>query len=718
MLKRIPLVLIASLALLAGCGVKSSNPPPSPSPNAGFHANFYLSTSGLQLPFPNDLTLSPPPSSSNSSDGTVNLPVPDPTDYSNPLVAINALDGFSSTAPITEQFSKPIDPSTLPGNVYVFSVTTDPQQGYAVVGVNGLLTEGTDYTLSLSAADPSVLEITPTGTLGADQSFMVVLTNGIKDTSGDPAQASPQFAELKKDIASGTTPSDPTLAQVAPLFAAMLGAAQQAGGINPADVSMIWTLSTQSEGDVLAAIAASAAPGAIAFQDLGHTTSYFNSQLQGYAEVFVGKLTLPYYSGIPTANNPLPPLTHFWTGKNGGFLTRYNTEAAPTGTVSVPVIMTIPAQGSPYFQQGGTYPANGWPVAIFQHGITRDRLDDLAVADTFAQFGVATIAIDLPLHGVTKSSNPFYQNQLVAQTDPNLVTGERTFNLPTGLDTNPPAPGTSIAPSGTYFINLGYLLTSRDNLRESVADLLHLTETLPTAQFTTMNNGAPTSETFNAMDTYYSSLSLGSIVGIPYLAEVPKIPGYGTSIDVRSATLSEPGGKIAYLLETSPTFGPEIRQGLEQEGLTPGTLPYEYFFQWAQTAVDSGDPLNYASQAASNIPINMTEVVGDSSNPPDQVVPNWTEDLLINAMGLTQYGQSTIDTNGIRGVVKFTAGSHGSIIDPGTTSASATVTQQMQLEMGVFAAGCLPIIPGCPSTGGPPNGATMDIAFPNVVQQP
>jgi len=710
MLKRIPLVLIASLALLAGCGVKSDNPPPSPNPNAGFHANFYLSTTGYQLPFPNDLYFS------GSADGTVNIQgLPDPTDYSNPLVAINALDGFSSTAPITEQFSKPLDPSTLSGNVYVFSVTTDPQLGYAVTGVNGLLTEGTDYTLSVSAADPSVLEITPTGTLGANQSFMVVTTTGIQDTDGAPVEASSQFAELKQDIAAGTTPSDPTLAQVEPLFAAMLGATQQAIGLDPANVSMIWTLSTQSEGDVLATTAASATAGAIAFQDLGETTSGINPQLQGYAEVFVGKLTLPYYSGIPTAGDPSPALTDFWTGQGGSFLTRYNTRAVPTGTVSVPVIMTIPAQGSPYFQQGGTYPASGWPVAIFQHGITRDRLDDLAVADTYAQFGIATIAIDLPLHGVTDKTNPFYRNQLVAQTDPNLVTGERTFDLPTGLMTNPPTPGTSIAPSGSYFINLGYLLTSRDNLRESVADLLHLTETLPNAQFTTLSGGAPASEKFNAMATYYSSLSLGAIVGIPYLAEVPNIPGYGTNIDVQSATLSEPGGKIAYLLETSPTFGPEIQQGLAQEGLTPGSLAYEYFFQWAQTVVDSGDPLNYSSAAANNVPINMTEVVGDASHPPDQVVPNWTEDLLINAMGLTQYGQTTIDTNGIRGVVKFTAGSHGSIIDP---SSDANVTSQMQLEMGVFAAGCLPGVPGCPSTGGPPNGQTMDIAFPSVVQQP
>ncbi len=706
MLKRIPLVLIASFALLAGCGVSSNNPPPSNS----FQAEFYITSTvsnystGFNIPFPNDLYFN------GSTDGTVNIPgLTDPSNYSDPLVAINALDGFSSTAPITEQFNKPIDPKSLSGNIYVFSVTTDPTQGYAVTGVNGLLTEGTDYTLSVSSSDPSVLEITPTGTLGADKSFMVVITSGVKDTNGDPAQASPNFTTIKDALATNKVPSNPTLASVMPLFGAMLTAANQAAGITPDKVSMIWTFTTQSEGDVLQNIAKNAQPGTMALQDLGKTTKDINPQLQGYAEVFVGKLSIPYYAGIPSSSDPTAPLTNFWHAANGGFLTRYNTQAAPTGTVTVPVIMTIPAQGSPYFAGGGTYPSAGWPVAIFQHGITRDRLDDLAVADTFAQFGIATIAIDLPLHGVTDPNNPFYDNQLAAGAPTNVTTGveERTFNLPA------PAPATGIAASGTYFINLNYLLTSRDNLRESVADLLHLTETLPSAQFGTINSGTPTIEKFNTLATYYSSISLGSIVGIPYLAEVPNIPGYGTSIDVQSATLSEPGGKIAYLLQTSPTFSPEINQGLAQIGLVPGTLGYDTFFQDAQTAVDSGDPLNYAATAAANIPINMTEVVGSSSNPPDQVVPNWTEDLLVNAMGLKTYTTSTVDTSGIRGLVKFNSGVHGSLLDP---TSDPLVTQQMQIEMGVFAGGCLPgSVPGCPSTGGLPNGQTMDIAIPSVV---
>jgi hypothetical protein len=703
------LALIAALVLLAGCGVSSHNAKPSPPPNAEFHADFALSNTGYILPFPNDLYFS------GSSDGTVNIPgLPDPSDYSEPLVAINTLDGFSSTAPITESFSAPLDPNSLAGNVYVFSVKTDPSKGYTVVGVNGLLKPGTDYTLAVSGVAPSVLEITPTTTLGADASYMVVVTSGLKDTNGDTAQGSEQFMELKKDIAAGTQPSDPTLAKVEPLFAAMLGAARQAAGIDPADVAMVWTLSTQSEGDVLATIAANAQPGAFAFKDIGETTHDINSDLSGNAEVFVGTLILPYYSGIPTPGSLAAPLTAFWHGPGGSFLTRDNTKAVPSGTVTVPVIMTIPAQGSFYFTHGGSYPADGWPIAIFQHGIDGNRLQDLAIADAFAQFGVATIAIDLPLHGITDPTNPFYQNQLVAKVAPKLVTGERTFDLPEGLATGAPEPGT-IASSGTYFIDLSYLLTARDNIREAEADLLHLSASLPGARFGTVNNGAPMLEKFNAMRTYYSSLSLGAIVGIPYAAEVSKLPGYGTTLDVQSGTFSEPGGKIAYLLKTSPTFGPIIQQGLEQSGLTPGTRPYAEFFQWAQTVVDSGDPVNYAARAAATMPIDMTEVVGDANHPPDQVVPNASEDLLINAMKLTQYGQTAVNPKGIRGVVKFTAGVHGSILNP---TPNPTVTAQMQLEMAVFAAGCPPGMPGCPASGGPPNGETLDIAAPSVVQQP
>ena len=702
MRRRPSLALVAALALIAGCSASSNNPPPSNNPNSGFSARFALSDTGYILPFPNDLYFN------GSTDGTVNIQgLPDPNDYGNPLVAINTLDGFSTTAPETEAFTAPISAQSLtPASVLVFEVTTDPSQGFVVTGIVRELQQGVDYTVAPSTSDPSVLEITPTTALAPETSYMVVLTNGITDTDGAAAAPSATFAELEQDIAAGTTPSDPTLAQVEPLFGAMLQAAAGAG-IDPSSVVLAWSFSTQSEGAVLSHIAANVQPGTITLTDTGLTTADVNPQLQGYAEIYTGDITIPYYSGVPTQSDPGAPLTDFWHGAGGSLLTRYNPAPVPTATLTIPVMMTIPSLSSPYFLLGGQYPPNGWPVAIFQHGITGDRTNLLAVADTFGEAGMAAIAIDLPLHGITDTSNPFYQQCC-----------ERTFNLPEGLDTGNPQPGT-IAPSGTYFINLAYLLTSRDNLREAVADLLRLTETLPDVSFTaTVQGGGTQTEQFNADASYFTSISLGAIVGIPYLAEVPQIPGYGTGIVVHSATLSSPGGKVAYLLQTSPTFAPQVNAGLAQEGLVPGTVAYDEYFQQAQTVIDSGDPLNYAAAAATNFPINLTEVVGDpqQGNPPDQVVPNWTTDLLVDAMPLTQYGQTTVDTNGLRAVVRFTAGSHGSLLDP---SSSLIVTEQEQLEMAVFAVGCLPgTVPGCPNGGGPPNGATLDINYPSVVQQP
>lgn len=715
MRKFLSLAFIGAFTLLAGCGVSTNNPSPSPSPNTGFSARFAFSTTGYVLPFPNDFFFL------NSTNGLVNIPgIPVPTDYSNPLVAINTLDGFSTSAPVTEHFTAPIDSKSLIGNktVFVFKVTTDPAKGFAVIGVQGLLTPGTDYTLGVSPDDPSVFTITPTTAFAPASSYMVVLTRGILNTAGVAATPSAEFQQVEASLAGQGSISNPALAQVAPLIGAMLQATTQATGgqVTPNDVVLAWTFTTQTIGTSLTALAKQMQPATIELASTGLTTAVINKALPGYAEIYAGKITIPYYSGIPTTSNPGAPLTYFWHGKNGSLLTPANPLPVATGTITIPVLMTIPAPNSPYFQNGGTYPsATGWPVVVFQHGITRNRLDMLAVADTFAQAGYAVIAIDLPLHGITDTTNPFYENQLFKGTPyANLAAGERTFNLPPGLFTGTPTTG--IAPSGSYFINLGYLLTSRDNLRESETDLLQLTESLPGAAFKGPANTL--TEKFNTHDTYFVGHSLGAITGIPYLAEVTNLPGYGSSIDVRSATLGNPGGKIAYLLQQSPTFAPEINAGLAQKGIVPGTQLYYDFFQWTQTIVDAGDPINYGAPAAKNAPIDLLEVVGDSatSNLPDQVVPNFSTNLLVNVMGLTQYGASTINPQGLRAVTRFLAGDHGSLLDP---TSSLTVTQQMQLQMGVFAYGCLPgVVPGCPTTGGPPNGQTLDIAFPSVVQQP
>ena len=54
------------------------------------------------------------------------------------------------------------------------------------------------------------------------------------------------------------------------------------------------------------------------------------------------------------------------------------------------------------------------PVAIFQHGITRNRSDALAMADGFADQCFVVAAMDAPLHGIvnTGATDPLTAGEL------------------------------------------------------------------------------------------------------------------------------------------------------------------------------------------------------------------------------------------------------------------------------------------------------------------
>ena len=56
--------------------------------------------------------------------------------------------------------------------------------------------------------------------------------------------------------------------------------------------------------------------------------------------------------------------------------------------VTVPVLMTVPNAAS-----GRTKPAAGWPIVIFNHGITRNRTDALAISATLASQGFAVAGL-------------------------------------------------------------------------------------------------------------------------------------------------------------------------------------------------------------------------------------------------------------------------------------------------------------------------------------
>ncbi|MEO8010451.1 MAG: Ig-like domain-containing protein [Dokdonella sp.] len=708
--------LLPSL-FLAACGGGGSNSPRAvdptvPTNNDGSPVTAIITarfdpTNGV-IPFPNNLLLS------GTTDLTLNIPVPNPTDFSNPRVALNAQDGWSTAAPMSTLFSAPIRSTSLVAgaSVRVFQVSlTGP--GGGVTGITRELQPNADFVVALAPSDSSgrTLVVVPTKPLQQLTSYMVVVTNGITDAAGNDATPDQTYFLAKRStpLCVGGVSQEPLLPNATACALEPLRqltnsqlAAANAAGIPRDRVVVSWVATTQSITPVLNAVQARtvAAPtAATAIAPTGLNLSQLNPALPPIADVYIGTIDLPYYLGTPSAAAPTTPLTAFWRAAPGAyvppfagaldptstFVTFANPLPVATSTQKVPLVLTIP--------NNRAKPAAGWPVVIYQHGITRDRSDAFAVAGTLASQGFAVIAIDAPLHGITSATSPLN----IANT-PIAAAGarERTFNLDLSNNTTgAPGPDGVVDSSGTYFINLSSLLTSRDNIRQAVADLLVLSKAIPSMRYTQSGTD------FDGARISFVGQSLGGIIGTVFMGIQP---------DVRVALLNVPGGGIARLLEASPTFGPRIRAGLAASaGLQPGTPDYDSFFGAAQTAIDSADPINWALPANNSLlpskRLLLQEVVGGGNVLPDQVIPNAVPgaplsgtEPLIRILGLASITQTTQSATGIRGAVRFIVGDHGSLLSP---AASQAATQEMQGEMASL------LVSG---------GTVVQIANPSVIR--
>lgn len=744
--KRSPIAVAIAAAALAACGGQSDgNNPQVFDSQVLFDPVPTITTESAIIPFPFDGLFS------GFSAPTLNIPN-DPSSSSYPVVAaINQIDGFSTIGDIFFDIAGFIDYSTLPAHVLVINGSTGK-----------LLVYGTDYTLqneNATAIDPLTRQLSPISSqrsrviieplkaLSPATTYLVGVTTGIATTAGGGVIASPEF-----QIVASATPvsaqNNPELSQLNDTQKATLEALRSqlinpavtklagATGLPAGNIVLAWTFTTQSEGLTLGYLAQNVAAQQTVVASIGEKTDQLGAGLPAGADVYAGFTLMPYYLQN-TSKSVTGPVTSFWQADASKpninpnlpptdaaqphFLGQVPCAAFASGasvngvtqgpststticypvpvaqsTEKIPVIVTVPNSDS-----GRTEPANGWPVVIFQHGITGNRTQMLAIGPALAKAGFVTVAIDLPLHGLTDKTSPFYHNQLFAQAAPALTTGERTFDLDLeNNSTGASGPDGAIDPSGTYFINLHSLLTARDNVREAEADLLTLAKSV--AQLDLNGDGTPD---VDATQIRFASLSLGSIVGIPFLANAPRIG---------AATVAVPGGGIAKLLDASKEIGPQISAGLAAAGVIEGTDDYETFLRFAQTAVDDGDPLNYAAAAVAGHPLHLIEVVDDL------VVPNSTlandgsgffdkvtvssflggTDPLVAAMGLTNLGTvvapttpqtPTINPTGLHVVVKFAGGaSHGSLLSPAgadgvtITAASAAATVEMQTETATF----------------------------------
>jgi len=698
MRSKLILALASTFAFLTACGGSSNSDRASPTPqnnnNNGTpvtgvltacfdpaNANSAGHPCRGSVPLPNNLLLS------GTTDLTLNPPVTDPNNYGDPYVALSSLDGWSTTAPMSAKFNAGVAAASIvPGqSVRLFQVfLTGP--GGGVTGISRELVPGTDFVAALAPSDASgaTLAIVPTKPLEQLTSYLVVLTNGIRDARGNDATPDQVYSFTKRTsplCANGasTDPLLPTatacaLEPLRQLTNSHLAAAAVAG-INRDSVVSSWVFTTQSITPVMQAVRSVTQPGAARLVPTGRTIADFVPSLAPIADVYIGTLTVPYYLSAPTAENPTAPLTGFWKAAPGAYVPPFNqaglspvstnlTFANPfpvkTTDVTIPVLATIPNANS-----GRSKPATGWPVVIYQHGITSNRTTAIAAAQTLASQGFAVIAIDLPLHGLPP------EHPLAIGNSPfGAIAKERTFDVDfANNETGAAGPDGVVDASGTHFINLTSLLTSRDNLRQAVADLFVLTASIPNIDID--GNSVPD---FDSSNIQFVGVSLGAIAGTSFLALEP---------NVNVGLLSVPGGGIARLLDGSATFGPRIRAGLAASGVQAGTPTYDAFMFATQTVIDSIDPINYGWASAQNA-ILLHEVVGSGESLPDQVVPNSVAgaplsgtEPLIRALGLSTIASTTQAANGVRAVVRFTAGEHGSLLSPSVPA----VTVEMQTQM-------------------------------------
>lgn len=651
--------------------------------------------SGGNLPFPINLLFI------GTTDLTLNIPVDDPTDFGDPAVALSNLDGFSTVAPWAVNFvgkdgrATTIDPATVvPGSsVRVFEVTT-------VVGTiapNGIVAElipGQEFVAV--AASAQTIAIVPLKPLKELTTYMAVFTSGIEDNAGNAATADTTYFitqrtdPLVDGNGNSTDPQldDATAQKLEPLrqITNAQEAVAAAGGVDRSSIVLSYTMSTQSITPVTAIVHSLAQPAAATIVPSGMNTAAVGGA--GIADIHVGIISMPYYGGVPSAGNPTAPLNEFWHAAPGAYVPPFDqfgldpsstaiTVANPIPVVqnmqTVPVLVTVP--------NIMPKPASGWPVVVFQHGITRNRTDMLAIADTMASQGFAVIAIDQPLHGVVPAVDPHLAPFYIGNTPFAPVANERTFDVDyIDNSTGAPGPDGITDPSGTHSINLSSLLTSRDNTRQASIDLTVLAHTI----FAGLSIDGDTIPDLDGGNMNFVGQSLGSMVGTPFL---------GVEDLITNAVLSVPGGGIINLLLGSEAFGPRIRAGLAAAGLEPGTAEFQAFVVVAQTVIDSADPINWAAASAGFNTILLHEVIDDS------VIPNSVPgaplsgtEPLIAAMGLTTITGTVQDAGGIRGAVRFVPpASHGSLLSP-TDSPSATVEMQKQMASMIVSGGTAVVV--------------------------
>jgi len=233
---------------------------------------------------------------SGSLDGTLNFPVADPADGSDPFVAINALDGWSTVTPFTLalvlQDGIALDASSVNGSsVRIFETVMGGANDDGCSTINRALackvvselTFGLDFVAQASNNSIAVVPLKP---LKGSTSYIVLLTDNLKDDSDKSVAASVVYTTLQQPL--------PATAEAGGLHSIInsLETSVMAKGVEQSNIIYTAAFTTQSTVDVLANVKAGLANG-IALDEPTITVTDTSSSVADVLKDFLPESSVP-----------------------------------------------------------------------------------------------------------------------------------------------------------------------------------------------------------------------------------------------------------------------------------------------------------------------------------------------------------------------------------------------------------------------------------------
>jgi pimeloyl-ACP methyl ester carboxylesterase len=480
-----------------------------------------------------------------------------PETFQKVLRSLNTLDGFGLTAGITVRFDRALDPTSVPSG----DATADLSQAVVLAVETPDGPKAWPYESTLVDNNRTII-LNPMVPLPPRSHVFVAVTTRVRGADGQPVIPGVNMAAALQG--QGT---DASTSRVASRISANAQSLVMRGVIRSKSelaVLIVWT--TQSVHEDSLAIAADIAQRDIRPQ--AGTTCTPETQWVRCE----GSFTAIDYRGsdgtMPDVTNH-PDTSHHYV---------------------LPFTAWLP------LDRPGQYGGTSLPTMIFGHGLGGTRQQAERLATFAAPRGIATIAVDAPMHGQHPTASPNATATLARVLDFFAISAQQLTFEP---------------------------LVMREHFREASYDKLQLVRMLSLG-VDLDGDGTVDLDPHRLM---YLGVSLGGIMGPELLALAPEI---------HLGVLVVPGGKVSSIIQDGQMFEPIIEL-MKPRGTTDGDVAR--FFPILQTLIERGDSASWAPSLLATPPAGFPNaaphlLMGMVID--DDTVPNTSNRTLARALDIPQ----------------------------------------------------------------------------------